>query len=110
VVDAREAYEYRHGHIVGAIMLPSGQAWTAAEALSSGRPLAVVCGDQVRSSLVASVLLRAGKEAVLVMGGMAGWLERGYPVEKGVPTQLDGEIRVGDTLIDTFTQTLSDTP
>jgi hypothetical protein len=31
---------------------------------------------------VASVLLRAGKPASLVFGGMADWLERGYPVEK----------------------------
>jgi hydroxyacylglutathione hydrolase len=85
VIDAREGYEYRHGHIAGAILLPSGEAWTRAEALSSGRPLAVVCGDQVRSSLVASILLRIGRPAVLVMGGMVAWLERGYPLEKAVP-------------------------
>jgi hydroxyacylglutathione hydrolase len=81
VIDAREGFEFRHGHIAGAILFPSGEAWTKAEAIRSSRPLAVVCGDQVRSSLVASILLRVGKDAVLVMGGMAGWLERGYPVE-----------------------------
>jgi hydroxyacylglutathione hydrolase len=85
VIDAREGFEFRHGHIAGAIMLPSAEAWTKAEAIRSSRPLAVVCGDQVRSTLVTSILLRVGKEAVLVMGGMAGWLERGYPVETATP-------------------------
>jgi len=88
VVDAREGYEYRHGHIAGAILFPSREAWMRAAALSSRRPLAVVCGDQVRSSLVASLLLRVGREAVLVAGGMSAWLERGYPLEKGVPLRV----------------------
>ncbi len=82
VIDAREGFEYRHSHIAGAVPLPSGKAWTKAEALSSVRPLAVVCGDQVRSSLVASILLRVGKPAVLAIGGMVRWLERGFPVER----------------------------
>lgn len=83
VVDAREGYEYRHGHIEGASLLPSSEAWAKAAATGGDRPLAVVCGDQVRSSLVASILLRHGKRAVLVFGGMVDWLARGYPVEKG---------------------------
>lgn len=82
VVDAREGYEYRHGHIAGARLLPSSEAWTAAAAMPGDRPLAIVCGDQVRSSLVASILLRAGRRPVLVFGGMVDWLDRGYEVEK----------------------------
>jgi hydroxyacylglutathione hydrolase len=84
VIDARDAYEYRHGHIAGAFLLPSGEAWTRAEELGSDLALAVVCGNQVRSSLVASILLRAGRQPVLVMGGMVEWLERAYPIEKAV--------------------------
>ena len=84
VVDAREDYEHQHGHIAGAILFPSGEAWNRAARLSSSTALAVVCGDQVRSSFVASVLLRAGRESTLVMGGMADWQERGYPLEKDV--------------------------
>lgn len=82
VVDAREGYEYRHGHIAGAALLPSSEAWERASATGGEKPLAVVCGDQVRSSLVASILLRHGKEALLVFGGMVDWLERGFEVEK----------------------------
>jgi hydroxyacylglutathione hydrolase len=82
VVDVRESFEYRHGHIPGAVLMPSGEAWQRAGELPAGRPLAIVCGDQTRSAAVASMLLRAGRDACLVMGGMADWLERGYPVER----------------------------
>ncbi len=82
VVDAREGFEHRHAHIAGATLFPPGDAWERAEELPAGTPLAVVCGDQTRSAYVASVLRRHGREAVLVMGGMVDWLERGYPAER----------------------------
>src|SRR4029077_10399379 len=65
VVDVREPYEYRHGHIAGAVLVPSGDAWATADELSSERALAVICASQNRSALVASVLLRAGRQPVL---------------------------------------------
>ena len=82
VLDVRERFEFRHGHIAGAQLLPSGEAWQKAADVPGDRPIAVVCGDQTRSAAVASMLLRAGRDARLVMGGMVDWLERGYPVEK----------------------------
>jgi len=85
VIDAREAYEFRHSHIAGAVLLPSGEAWEQAQGTSGDEPLAVICGDQVRSSLVASILLRHQKQAALVFGGMVDWLDRGFEVEKSEP-------------------------
>ena len=85
VIDAREPYEFRHGHIAGAVLLPSSEAWERAEQAGGDKPLAVVCGDQVRSSLVASILLRHQKQAALVFGGMVDWLDRGFEVEKSEP-------------------------
>jgi len=82
VVDAREDYEFGHAHIPGAAPLPPGDAWSRAGTTGGHRPLAVVCGDQVRSSLVASILLRHGRPAVLVFGGMVDWLDHGYEVER----------------------------
>lgn len=82
ILDVREGFEYRHGHVAGAQLLPSGEAWTRVDEVPPGRAVAVVCGDQTRSAAVASMLLRAGRDARLVMGGMVDWLERGYPVEK----------------------------
>ena len=90
VIDAREGFEYRHGHIAGSRLLPSMEAWSAVEQLPAGGRYAVVCGDQVRSALVASVLSRRGLDATLVMGGMVDWTERGYPLEKGAVTIAKG--------------------
>jgi hydroxyacylglutathione hydrolase len=81
VLDVREGFEFRHGHLANARLLPSGEAWEKAAELPADRPIAVICGDQTRSAAVASMLLREGREAVLVMGGMVDWLERGYPIE-----------------------------
>ena len=84
VLDVREPFEFRHGHVPGARLLPSGEAWTRLDEVPGDRPIAVVCGDQTRSAAVASMLLHAGRDARLVMGGMVDWLERGYPVEREV--------------------------
>jgi hydroxyacylglutathione hydrolase len=82
VIDAREPFEHRHACIPGSVLLPPDTVWQRADELDGETRLAIVCGDQTRSAYVASVLRRKGKDAVLVMGGMADWLERGYPVEK----------------------------
>ena len=82
VLDVREPFEFRHGHVPGARLLPSGEAWSRLEEVPADRPLAVVCGDQTRSATVASMLQRAGHDVRLVMGGMVDWLERGYPIER----------------------------
>ena len=49
----------------------------------SGGRVAVVCGVQVGSALVASLLRGRGLDATLVMGGMVDWTERAYPTEEG---------------------------
>ena len=85
VLDTREGWEYKHAHVPGAALLDWTEAWGKAETVQADRPLAVICGDQVRSSFVASILRRHGTPASLVFGGMADWLERGYAVEKGLP-------------------------
>ena len=80
-VDARDGFEYRHGHVPGASLLPWTEAWARVGDAPSGE-LAVICGDEVRSALVASILRRNGRSVRLVVGGMVDWNERGYPVEK----------------------------
>jgi rhodanese-related sulfurtransferase len=85
VLDTRESWEYKHAHVPGAALLDWTEAWDQAESIEVDKPFAVICGDQVRSSFVASILQRHGKPASLVFGGMADWLEREYPVEKGLP-------------------------
>lgn len=87
VVDVREGFEYRYAHIPGATLLPSMEAWERTDEVPHDARLAIVCSDQVRSGLVASILRRAGREVHLVSGGMTDWLERGFPVEKATKTQ-----------------------
>ncbi len=82
VVDTREGFEYRYGHIPGSQSIVWTEPWSTLEAVEDNPPLAIVCGDQVRSCYVASVMRRAGKDARLVFGGMVDWLERGFPVQK----------------------------
>ena len=81
-IDAREPFEFKHGHVPGAHLLPWTAAWTTAKDAPTGT-LAVICGDEVRSSLVASILRRHARDVRLVVGGMVDWNERGYPIEKG---------------------------
>jgi len=83
VLDVREPYEFRHGHLSGAQLLPSGDAWTGATPAAHGRPIAVFCSGHARAAFVASLLLARGTEAALVTGGMYEWLQHGYPVAKG---------------------------
>ncbi len=80
-IDARDGFEYRHGHVPGAVLLPWTEAWARVDEAPAGE-LAVICGDEVRSALVASILSRAGRNVQLVVGGMVDWNERGFPIEK----------------------------
>ena len=85
ILDVREPYEYRHGHLKDAVLLPSGEAfsritgaqWTPAD---GGRPDAVFCSGWGRAAFVAGLLLARDLPTVLVAGGMYAWAERGYPI------------------------------
>ena len=79
-------YEFKHGHVPGALPLAWTEAWTKAPEFISDRPLAVICGDEVRSALVASILARTRPDVRLVTGGMVDWNERGFPVDRGPRT------------------------
>jgi rhodanese-related sulfurtransferase len=82
IIDTREGFEYKYGHIPGAELMPWTEVWDRLEQVSGDRPVALVCGDQVRSSFAASLLLRSRRAAHLVFGGMVDWVDRGYDVEK----------------------------
>ncbi len=81
-VDARDRFEFKHAHVPGASWLSWTEAWSRAGDAPDGA-LAVICGDEVRSSLVASILRRHDRDVRLVVGGMVDWNERGFPVERG---------------------------
>jgi rhodanese-related sulfurtransferase len=84
VVDSRDGFEFKYGRVPGSSMLSWTEAWDKAPDFEDpGKPVAVICGDEVRSSLVASILARQGHRPKLVLGGMVDWLDRDYPLERG---------------------------
>jgi hydroxyacylglutathione hydrolase len=81
VLDVREAAEYVHGHIPGAINLPQADLATRLEELPRDRPLLVVCQAGLRSLRSARFLKQAGFEQVAsVRGGTGAWSESGRPL------------------------------
>ena len=86
VVDSRDGFEFKYGRVPGSTILSWTEAWDKAGSFEDpGKPVAVICGDEVRSSLVASILARHGHRPLLVLGGMVDWLDRDYPLERGAP-------------------------
>ncbi|HET7481631.1 MAG TPA: rhodanese-like domain-containing protein [Actinomycetota bacterium] len=81
IVDVREPFEYDFAHIAGALLHPSTQSWYLHDQLPAKVRLAFVCADEVRSAYVASLALRQGKDARLVLGGMSEWINRSLPTE-----------------------------
>lgn len=84
VVDARDRFEFKYGRVPGSSILSWTEAWDGANDFEDpGKQVAVICGDEVRSSLVASMLARLGHDPALVLGGMVDWIDREYEQEKG---------------------------
>jgi hydroxyacylglutathione hydrolase len=80
VVDVREPFEWREGHLEGALHLPMLEAVKRLAELPADRPKAVMCAGGLRSSTVISILERHGiRDCFNVTGGMTAWLKAGLP-------------------------------
>ena len=75
VLDVREPYEYRSGHIQNAVLLPSGNvASQSARVLpDKNAKILVYCLSGGRSSASAHELVRLGYTNVFDFGGIANW-------------------------------------
>ena len=83
LVDVREAWEWRRGHVPGAIHIPLSQLPTLIWKLPHDKPLAVICEHGERSLVAARYLAGHGHEgAVSVSGGTAAWARSGRPLER----------------------------
>lgn len=83
VVDVREPFEWREGHIDGAVHMPMLEAVQRLQELPTDRPKAVLCAGGLRSSTVISALKRHGVGGWHnVTGGMTAWLKAGHPVKR----------------------------
>jgi len=81
VLDVRETSEWRGGHIRGALHIPGGALPSRLSEVPDDRPLTVVCDIGYRSTLAASLLLRAGRNEVSnLVGGMAAYRAAGREI------------------------------
>jgi rhodanese-related sulfurtransferase len=86
LVDVREDREYDADHIVGAVHLGKGVIERDIEAKypDLDTELVLYCGGGFRSALAADNLQKMGYKNVISMdGGIRGWREKNYPLEKG---------------------------
>jgi rhodanese-related sulfurtransferase len=88
LVDVRPSVEFHRGHIRGARSIPL-QGFLPAKVIQRRRlkktdPLFLICGDHLKGSLAAGMLLAAGfEQAVIVEGGMDLWEKQGLPTVPG---------------------------
>lgn len=80
VLDVRGPELWRSGHIAGAMHMVAGYVQDRTGELPLAAPLAVVCNTGFQSTVVGSVLERAGAGQVWnVAGGMTAWRQAGLP-------------------------------
>ena len=84
IVDVREPGEWAAGHIPDAVHVPLGQLanrmlYEPGELLTD-QPLVVTCQGGGRASRAVAWLNRNGFDAVVLAGGMRGWLAAGRPM------------------------------
>lgn len=83
VLDVRETWEYREGHVPGSTLIPLGEVEARAAEVPADKPVFVICRSGNRSAQASEILARAGKKDIRnVEGGMLAWQAAGYPVER----------------------------
>lgn len=82
VLDVREDWEFRRGHVPGAIHVPLKQLPTRAARLPRTTRYAVICQSGSRSRSATDYLVAQGFDgAVSVRGGIGAWARAGRPLE-----------------------------
>jgi glyoxylase-like metal-dependent hydrolase (beta-lactamase superfamily II)/rhodanese-related sulfurtransferase len=83
VVDVREPWEYRQGHVPGAVLIPLGQLSSRLNELDPEHPVAVICASGNRSQSASALLGQKGFKTVYnILGGTGAWMYSGLEVER----------------------------
>ena len=83
IVDVREVYEWREGHIRNAAHIPLGDLARRAGELDASHPAVTVCRSGRRSLDAVRILRHAGFDNVLSLaGGMIAWQRAAQPIER----------------------------
>jgi rhodanese-related sulfurtransferase len=84
LLDVREDWEYRRGHVPGALHIPLGQLAHRVAELERGTAIAVICQSGHRSLGATDFLLARGfAGAASVAGGTIAWARAGRRLEDG---------------------------
>ena len=74
LLDVRELYEYKAGHIKGAKLLPVGEIEERWSELDPAREIVVYCRIGRRSAIAAERVVKLGfKKVKNLIGGISGW-------------------------------------
>ncbi len=83
VLDVREDSEFKTGHVLGALHIPSGRVSGRINELEKyrNRPIIVACHSGSRSSRICSLLRKQGFEKVYNLdGGLLAWQSANLPL------------------------------
>ena len=81
VVDVREDYEHRAGHLPGDRHLELSRLTAEAGSLDRDRPVVFYCRSGERSKLAADAFRASGWDARTLSGGLVAWAEHDLPLE-----------------------------
>lgn len=73
IIDVREAYEFKSGHIPGSINVPL-------RTMNNYQPkgkVYLVCQSGMRSKMAAKRLIKKGYDAINIRGGVNAWIRGG---------------------------------
>jgi rhodanese-related sulfurtransferase len=73
IVDVREDFEYRAGHIPTAVNLPLSTLGNQVSRVKKSQPWYLICRSGARSKRAAMMLSKAGYDVINVKGGMNAW-------------------------------------
>jgi SulP family sulfate permease len=83
LIDVRTGFEYRHGHIKGAIHYKLGREKEIDDKFPRDEPLILICKTGHRSRAAANRLVRQGyKKLYHLEGGMNKWRKEKFSEEK----------------------------
>jgi len=82
LIDVRSAEEFNQFHIDEAKHIPLHLLPVQADQIGDDKPVYIICLSGARSAQAAQWLTPQRKQPMInVAGGMAAWLQQGYPVE-----------------------------
>lgn len=85
LLDVRDEYEYKDGHVSGAILIPWTQLRSRQKELDPTKEIVVYCRSGNRSSIASTILIHNKFNKIVTMpGGIMEWQRKGYPLVKGM--------------------------